>query len=107
MFNTPASWTDYYPVEIFVKGKQNYTKWNQCVTAGYKYSLYEKQNLCSKIEAMQNEIWRLQYAEAELEKCRKENEKLKEDKEAKEDEEPEEKREESVWKSVWKRIGGK
>lgn len=88
MYNSPASWTEYFPTEIFKKRKKDYTEWNRCILAGYEYALYEKRTLKNKMEEMQNEIWRLQYAESELEKCRKEigelktkieeNEKLKE-----------------------------
>lgn len=92
MFNTPASWTDYFPIEIFVKREKDYSKWNQCVVAGYKYSLYEKQILNSRVNEMQNEIWRLQYVESELEKCKKENEKLKE------------KKGKNTWKILWRNI---
>lgn len=79
MFNTPASWSNYFPVEIFRKRASNYSRWNQCVVAGYKYTLYEKQTLKAKMDEMQNEIWRLQYAESELEKCREEDKALKEE----------------------------
>ena len=41
---------------------------------------------------MQNEIWRLQYVESELEKCKKENEKLKE------------KKGKNTWKILWRNI---
>lgn len=77
MCNTPASWTAYFPTEIFVKREADYSRWNQCVLAGYEYALKEKQILNLKINGMQNEIWRLQYAESELDKARKEIEELK------------------------------
>lgn len=76
MYNSPASWTEYFPTEIFRKGNKDYTGWNRCILAGYEYALYEKRTLKDKMEKMQNEIWRLQYAESELEKCRKEIEVL-------------------------------
>lgn len=74
MYNIPASWTAYYPAEIFVKRKKECTKWNQCMVAGYEYSLYEKKVLNEKINDLQNEVWRLQYCEKELEKLKKKNE---------------------------------
>lgn len=80
MFNTPASWTEYFPTEIFRKTRKDNSFWNASILGGYEYSLYEKRILNNKINDLQNEIWRLEYAEAELEKCRKENEELKKNK---------------------------
>jgi len=44
---------------------------------------------------MQNEIWRLQYAESELERCRKEIEELK--KKTEESKNPEKKQEKKIY----------
>lgn len=92
MSNSPASWTEYFPTEMFRKRNKDYTRWNQCILASYEYSLYEKRSLKKKISDMQNEVWRLQYAESELEKCRKEVEVLKKRLEENENSEKEQER---------------
>lgn len=59
MYNTPASWTDHYPTEIFIKEEADHSRWNRCIAAGYDYSLYEKQMLKNKISELQKEIERI------------------------------------------------
>lgn len=79
MNNTPASWTEYFPTEVFVKRNYDCTGWNQCISAIYNYTLEEKRRLNEKKTALQNEVWRLEYAEEELKKLREESQALKEE----------------------------
>jgi len=70
MYNTPASWTNYYPAEMYLKGEGDASIWNQCIEAGYHYALYEKQLLKDKISELEKEIAVFRMHEEEQDKYR-------------------------------------
>ncbi|MDD3142450.1 MAG: putative sugar O-methyltransferase [Lachnospiraceae bacterium] len=61
MFNTPISWTEYFPTEIFEKTSVNQKNWNCVVQAGYEYQLYEKRCLNQLIDKKDQELNRLNH----------------------------------------------
>lgn len=57
MYNSPASWTEYHPIEIFEKHSNvTHPQWNQCVKAGYLYGLYEKEMIRAKAEEAEEKL---------------------------------------------------
>lgn len=77
MYNTPAGWTDLFPMEIFEKTSVNCSAWNAQMDAMYAYSLLKIYDEREKAKKLQETVWKLEWIDSECGRLREENKLLK------------------------------